>query len=322
MMPYRIFLLSAMFFIAACNNTSEKTASQNTVIQVTSDTAPDSNLIQKPEVDTLQVSVPSDKKIDLKLNLNEGNRYEFVSEGEVIQGGEAQKMSTGITFSYDLQVLSSKGGVFTIKTTYNHISMVMGMGGQQMELNSEQGISEGTNPLQMLSNMFASLKGQSFILKLNQQGKVVDVSGIDKIGDLMISKLGLPEEKKTQALRTFKSQFNEEQVKSSFESAFDIYPSHAVTIGDSWKKQTTTGVGPLKGKMETTYTAKKFENGNLTVAGQGTLKTDNGENTGTQNSQLVVNVATGLVLKNNFELKLSGGQNLVSRGKTTARLKK
>jgi hypothetical protein len=49
------------------------------------------------------------------------------------------------------------------------------------------------------------------------------------------------------------------------------------------------------------------------------VTTDSASTSGKQNATIVVDANTGLVLKNNFELTVSGEQKLTARGKITGK---
>jgi hypothetical protein len=244
----------------------------------------------------------------LKFNLQKGKVYTYAMEMDMENSMQGQKMNSDMNFDYDIEVLDNANGVVTLKNTYKRITMSMNMPNMNVDIDTDEpakdtAVDMMTNPLGMMGNMFRSMKGKSFTMKVDAEGKVIEVAGIDQLADEMVKSMNLPEEAKGMMQQSFKSQFNEESIKQTFSQAFSIFPNKPVKVGDTWNKDVSMG-GMTAATMKTTYKVKEIGDNDVTLDVNSTVEM--GENKGTQTGSMKVDQKTGLVTDGDLEQKFTG----------------
>jgi hypothetical protein len=261
----------------------------------------------------------TNKEVLLRFNLEKGRTYAYDIALDIAQEMQERKMNTGMNWKYTLQVINDKGLLKTLKVTYDRIGMSMDMGGQKMEFSSDSPAGDPSNPLNMVTNLFAAMKGKSFTMKVDANGQIKEVNGIDQLGEELVTGLNLPAESKERMRQSFRSKFNENDVKETFSQTFSMLPNKKVKVGDSWNKESMTRVGPSKGRMITVYTVQTINGNIVKLSGKGKLQSENGNATGSQNSSLAIDATTGLVLQNVFDMSTEGKQKLSTHGRITGK---
>jgi hypothetical protein len=158
------------------------------------------------------------------------------------------------------------------------------------------------NPSSVMNRLFYAMKGKSFFMKVNNEGEVTAVEGLDAIGRTLLEGTDLDSQSRQKALQAFSSQFNKEAVREMFSNSFYLFPDKPIKVGDSWDK--TSYMGPLKVGITTTYTVKDIEGHVVTLDAKS--KTSLKGNEGEQTSTLVVDARTGLMINGNFHHALKG----------------
>lgn len=251
----------------------------------------------------------SDKdSVLLKFNLQKGKAYTYSMEMDMENTAQGQKMNSDMNFEYDIEVLDNTNGVVTLKNTYKRITMSMNMPNMNIDIDTDEPAKDTAsdpmaNPLNMMGNMFRAMKGKSFTMKVDAEGKVLEVTGIDQLADEMVKSMNLPEEAKAMAQQSFKAQFNEESIKQTFSQAFNIFPNKPIKAGDTWQKDVNMG-GMMAAKMNTTYKVREIGGEDVTLDVNSTL--DMGENKGTQAGSMRVDQKTGLVTDGDLEQRFTG----------------
>jgi hypothetical protein len=271
--------------------------------------------IEKEFADTLNAKPVKDSVL-LRFHLQKGKNYNYEMSFDVTQKKEEQSRTTAMKWNYDMQVEDGKDDLATIKTTYKKIEMTMNMGnGQKMEFSSEKQADAG-DFMQLPSKMFGIIKGKSFIMQVNGKGEVVSVSGLDKIGEAVLSEMNLPDEMKPMMQQNFKKQFNEDAVKQMFSQSFDIFPNRYVKVGDSWKRNTS--LAALKQEVATVYTVTNIRGSRVFLTGTSKLNSNDEKKSGTQTARLIINARTGLVTDGVFDFKSNDGQ-MISKSRITGK---
>ncbi len=114
----------------------------------------------------------------------------------------------------------------------------------------------GRNKSKSIGNderMFAGIKGKEFTMKVDEEGKVLEVSGFEQIVNGMVDSLEVAEDIRMQMRASLKDQFNEQNIKDQFAQVFTIFPNKEVKVGDSWEKSWQMG-----GRMPAKYTHEVY----------------------------------------------------------------
>jgi hypothetical protein len=259
---------------------------------------------------------------ELKFNLQKGKTYDYQMNFDIAQEVAAQKISTSLNGNYIMEVLEDSNEVKTIKTTYNRLFLKMNMPGQNIEMDSDR--QDTTSPAEndpnhIMNTVFSGLKGKSFFIKVDKEGKVLEVSGMQQMGEAIVNEMNLPTESKTIILQRFSTQFNDETMKDMFSQSFNFFPAKPVKVGDSWeRKLTLSNVTPME--VTTTYTVKSIEGNNVTLDSKSKINiTGAAKMLGDQTGTLLVDAKSGLVINGEFVQKITGQINVTSQGKITGK---
>jgi hypothetical protein len=259
---------------------------------------------------------------ELKFNLQKGKVYDYQMDFDIAQEVSGQKVNTNMSGNYVMEVMEDNNDIKTIKTTYDRMALKVNMPGQNMEIDSDKQDTTSTainNPSQLMNKMFSSLKGKSFTIKVDKEGKVTEVTGMQQIGEAIMSQLNLPEANRAVVSQTFSAQFNDQNMKDMFSQSFNFFPAKPVKVGDSWEKKISlTNNIPLE--MTTTYTVKSIEGNKVTLDSKSKMNISGAANmTGDQTGTMLVDAGTGLVINGEFEQKITGQMSMTSHGKITGK---
>lgn len=243
----------------------------------------------------------------LKFNPEMGKSYDYEIAWQMDQQMMEQNHEINITSGYTLDVIDDKDGIKTLKALYKNFKMYMNIMGMEINVDTDkpaEPISDAdirANPLGMMDRIFAGIKGKEFTMKINEEGKVVEVAGFEKIINGMIDSIGVGEDAKMQMRASLQDQFNEQSIKDQFAQVFTIFPGKEIKVGDSWEKNLQTG-GRMPAKYTTHYSVKEIEGDHVTLTAQTNIGSANKEMEikGTQNGSLLVESKTGLVINAEF----------------------
>jgi len=317
------FAIAIILLLSACGNEGrDQQKGTNAVV-----TNKDSPLISKLDTtyskpaDSTSPSIDDErgKEVLLHFNLEKGRSYAYDIALNIGQDIQERKMNTGMNWKYTLQVIDDSKSLKTVKVTYDRIAMSMDMGAQKMEFNSDGPVGDPSNPLNMVGNLFAAMKGKSFTMKVETNGEIREVDGMDKLGEELVAGMQVPEGTKQKLLESFRSKFNENDVKETFSQTFSILPGKKVKVGDTWEKESLIRVGPAKGKLLTVYTVRSMNGNTVKISGKGKLQSETGKEAGRQNSNLVIDAPTGLVLENVFDMSTEGQEKWHTHGRITGK---
>src|SRR4030042_1010412 len=208
------------------------------------------------------ISCGKGEKIQLQLKLKEGSSYEIKAgaDQKISQTIQGQKMDmtqkTTMEYTFAVEKVEPNGNA-TAKISYNSIKFEQDGPGGKIEYDS-------SNPPEKITPSaagFAALKEGTFTVILSPEGRVVDMKGIDKMLDLVIEKLDLPDEAtRIQAKENAQNFFGEQVMKEMMESMMAIYPEKPVGVGDTWSKVVLVSKGfPMI--LTNNFTLKKRKNG-------------------------------------------------------------
>ena len=247
----------------------------------------------------------------LKFNLEKGRQYDYEMVWDMNQKAMGQENAFSIGAFYTIDVTENEGNIRTMIGTYKKFSMTMNIMGMQIDIDTDKlrnlksTDSAGKNPMVMMKKLFSSIVDKSFTMKVNDEGKVLEVSGFKEMIAGMLDSLDLDEEEKIQGLATLNDQFNDESVRDQFAQLFYIFPNKEVKVGDSWEKSHAAG-GKMPAKYTTAYKVKEIEGDFVTLDAKSKIETNgdldlNGSQTGT----LIVDSRSGLVVNAKFDQSIS-----------------
>lgn len=261
------------------------------------------SLVSFPSCKTSSASVPA----ALKFNLEEGKGYDYEIEWDIDTKGPDQQTTVRSAGLYSLDVIKSEEGVKTVSVSYKSIRLHVQSPGFEMTIDSDKPAEKytGTDIVERIINSMTRLAtrivGKKFTLKINEEGKVLEVSGVDEMIDSMTDSSGLDQDIKNEVIASLKGQFNKGIIKEQFSQAFTIFPNKEVKVGDSWEKDISAS-GAMPSRYLTTYTVKAIEGNHVTLSTNTkiTSKAGDSDATGTQTGEVIVDSRTGLMINANF----------------------
>jgi Family of unknown function (DUF6263) len=283
--------------------------------------------IAMPVIQSCKSSKSSSTKL-LKFNLQKGNGYDYEMVWDMNTKVMGQESKISIDGLYSMNIIDDDGHVKSVATIYKNIKMNMQIMGKTIDMDSNNKPTQDTagndnekNPINMMNKVISGITGKSFIVKVDEEGKVLEVTGFDKIVSDMIDSIGGDKDTKTRVMASMKDQFNNQTIKDQFAQIFTIFPNKEIKVGDSWEKSFTTG-GKMPAKYTTNYTVKEIEGDHVSMTTNTTIGSDSGdlEMKGNQTGNIVVDSKTGLMINAEFnqdiEAKMQGMTiNLTGKGR-------
>lgn len=205
--------------------------------------------------------------LNLKFNMKKGDKYKVAvtSSQKITEEINGQKMivdqAMKTTYLYNVTDVASDGTT-TINIKFDAISVKMSAANQTYEFDS----SKPADKTDEQGLAYSSLVGQSFTVKYSQDGKVKEITGIDKLFTNVIDKLNIQDQTAKDTLtETLKQSFGDEALKESLGSMTEMYPENKkIKVGDSWEDKQTISVGyPMT--INNKWTLKSDENGILAM---------------------------------------------------------
>jgi hypothetical protein len=262
----------------------------------------------------------------LKFNFEKGKGYDYEMISNMDQEVMGQTMQMDMSAYYSMDVSEDDGKMKTITSTIDRFKMKMGAGGFNIDVDTDKplpGIGttrDGKDPMKMLNSLFGAIKGRKFIMKVDAEGKVQEVTGFENMATQIVDSLGLGDEEKQEMMKKFDGQFNAKNIQGQFDRFLYIFPNKEVKVGDTWQKKSDVA-GPMAGKYNSTYKVTDIE-GEMVTLDETTKMESEGEKMkmkGDITGTIVVDSKTGLVVTADQEMKIiteTNGKSMEMRGKT------
>ena len=262
----------------------------------------------------------------LKFNFEKGKGYDYEMTMNMDQDIMGQKMKMDMLTYYSMDLVEDDGAIKTVTSTYDRFKLDMNVVGMNIEVDSDKplsslGTDDGSNdPMKMLSRLLGAIKGRKVTMKINAEGKVLEVIGFEDMAKSIVDSLGIEGEQSQQMIRQFDKQFNEESMKEQFERILYIFPNKEIKVGDSWEKKTSS-FGIAKGENNSVYTVTDIEGDMVTLDEKTTIKAndDGAKMNGKMLSTLIVDSKTGLVVSADMDMTITTqaeGQSFDLKAKT------
>jgi len=256
------------------------------------------------------------QQYDLQLNLKKGQHYtqSMVMDMVTTQSIAGQEMSVKYKIKTDiLQTVKSikPDGNLSIESEYTHMAIQANAMGTDMAFDSDVKDTSGDPISQKYAGALSSIVGKKFDLVISPKGKVIEIKGIKELLQAVKKSTKDPV-----AQKLFESNFDESQIKSNFETAYQLFPDHPVQAGDVWTRTTSVeSLVPIY--FSTTYTLSEVKNGiaKIVVKGDISIKKDDYEVsgmtmkinlTGSYDGIYTMDINTGVTNTGNINKPLKG----------------
>jgi hypothetical protein len=267
----------------------------------------------------------------LAFNLEKGKSYEYNMVWDMDQQLMGQNNKITIAADYALDVIDDQNGIKSLKAVYNKFKMYMKISGMELEIDTDKPVEPlsreqmKANPADIMTGMFAGIKGKDFTMQVDREGNVLQVNGFEQIVKGMVDSVHADENMKMQIRASLQDQFNDQNIKDQFAQVFTIFPNREVKVGDSWEKSWQIG-GRMPANYVTKYTVKDVEGDHVNLDAKTSIQSENEQMKvkGTQDGKLLVDANTGLVINATFvqEIATTAGDinmKMIGKGKITGR---
>jgi hypothetical protein len=214
----------------------------------------------------------SAQKQNLKYNLVIGDTYSLnqINAQTIHQDVSGMSIDMNVTSGGLMKFTITKieAGNIHMNVAYQTLMMKMESSMMNMSYDSREPIDE-QNPLhQSMSTMV----GEEFELVMSPSGKVLSVTGFERIVKKMSEKLG-NEQMANQMAGSLQQQFGDEAMQYNIEAITAIFPDKEVAIGESWTISGTIKSGMVL-NYNTVYTLDGVKDGKWLITGKSKLVSD------------------------------------------------
>lgn len=259
----------------------------------------------------------------LRFNFENGKGYDYEMSMTMDQDIKEMPMKMEMTSYYSIDVTGEEGGSKVLSTQFDRMRMKMNVAGLDIDVDSQnKGMADDKNPMGIMNKIFGAIIGRRFVMKVNAEGKVEEVSGLNNMAKAMADSLGLEGDEREQMVNAFDKSFNEKDMKGQFERFLYIFPNKEIKVGDTWDRTTVTG-GQMPGKYTSTYTVKEIEGDMVTLEEKSKIEgREAGEAdamSGNVSGIIVVDSRSGLVVNADQDISMKiekNGQKISLNAKT------
>ena len=266
----------------------------------------------------------------LRFDLANGKAYDYEMIMNMDQSIMGQTVQMDMTTYYSMEVKGDDGKLKNIDAKVERMKVKTVAMGLNIDIDTDDPASYDTvsmkkDPIAAMKAVFVAIKGQRFTMKVDREGKIQEITGFENIADRLVESFDLDEEQKQQMKTSMEEQFNGEEISSSFERFWYIFPNKEVKTGDSWTRTST-----MKGKMpavyKSTYTVTDIDGDMVTLEETTTISQKEGEKisfTGDVKGKVVVDSRSGLMVNAdqdiNMKASMEGGMSFDMKGKSRIR---
>lgn len=240
----------------------------------------------------------------LRFNYANGRGYDY----ELIMNMDSKTREgtkqTDMTAYYSMEVAGEENNIKTIKTRYERFKMSFEVNGMNLTIDTDKpitvsgGDTSAKNIFRNINKFFGAIRDQQFAMKVNQEGKIVEVTGLTQMANSMADSMGLQGPAREQMIQMFGQRFNEDAVKEQLERFLFIFPNKEVKVGDSWNRMNKVK-GLLAADYTTVYKVTEIEGDMVTVEESTRISSSDQlvKMDGKISGELVIDSRTGLVVK-------------------------
>lgn len=280
--------------ILACKKEAEKIVGTNEngeklVINEAGDTIvwseTDSLKIQENSIEEPLTALTKneDESYTFRYNLKKGETYPFLlktkQEQSMQSNGQSLNLTSERTVEFDYFVEDVSKNIFKLKATFKGFSeKFKGPNGQTMSYDTKAAKPADKDVAQSWT-IYKSIIGQSFMMEVDNKGKVISVNGLNSVISNALSKLKseFNSEEQNMIKDLLNASLNNEAIKSQFEESLNIFPEKNMKIGEQWSDSQNLSEGPVKGTNKVTRTFKSLENGKAKITVDGTQNVNSNE---------------------------------------------
>ncbi|WP_321306048.1 DUF6263 family protein [Marinifilum fragile] len=212
------------------------------------------------------------KKYKLALNLEVGKEYIQKSNAKmtITQNFNGMPIEIGMNIKgdYVFKVVGAENDQYDMEVKYRTV---------EMEMESAQGkssfSSNKASDQDIMSTMLSRMIDKPFKMIMGQNGKVIEIKGIDNLFGGMFEGFDITQQQKDQILAQLKQSYGAKAFKGSFEQITAIYPEGKVKLGKKWTTETNIEAG-MSVHVTTNFELKAANTEYFLLHGEGDLSSN------------------------------------------------
>jgi hypothetical protein len=212
----------------------------------------------------------------IELNLTKGQAY---NQKMSMAMGIRQKVN-GIEVVIDMTINGTtsftvtdiKDGIYNIDVAYKLLSIKTDIPGSK----SMSFDSESTDEKDVVSTSLGLMKNKPFQMKMNRQGKVLEISNVTRLYTSVFEKFpNMTAEQKQQLQAQIDQSFGEKTFKNNMENMMAFYPQSPVSKGSSWAVKNKITSANVDMQIESSYKLDDVTSGQYLISGASKMTSPN-----------------------------------------------
>ncbi|MFB9052901.1 DUF6263 family protein [Formosa undariae] len=158
--------------------------------------------------------------------------------------GSAHKIINNLEENYTFKVSDKTDSTYTFTFHFNQFKLktTSNKFGVMVDVDTDKPVNEADTE----GKIFGGLTNSELEIVMSNSGKIIRVSGAEKMISNMINLSGVQDEfTKQLMIESMKSEFGNESLSKSFEQLTHIYPKQKVSIGDTWTNEYTGEINAI-----------------------------------------------------------------------------
>ncbi|MFA7615745.1 MAG: DUF6263 family protein [Moheibacter sp.] len=215
-----------------------------------------------------------DESYTFRYNLKNGETYPFKlvvnSNQSLTSNGKTIKVHSSRTVIFDYRVEKVQNNQFTINATFKKFAESSDSPMGQLSYDTDKA-KPADKEVSISWSIYKAITGQNFNMVMNNKGKVISVTGLDKIIANVMTKIkgdfNAEEQKQIKELLDYS--LSKESITSQFEESLNIFPDKSMKVGEKWEDTQNISEGPIKGQNRVTRTFKEIKDGKAIIVVDG-----------------------------------------------------
>jgi len=215
-----------------------------------------------------------DESYTFRYNLKKGESYPFKlvvnQDQSLTSDGKTIKVHSSRTVIFDYKVEEVQNNQFTIKATFKKFAESSDSPIGQLSYDTDKA-KPADQQVAISWSIYKAITGQEFNMVMNNKGKVLSVTGLEKIIANVMTKVkaefNAEEQKQIKELLDYS--LSKESITSQFEESLNIFPDKGMKVGEKWEDSQNISEGPIKGTNKVTRTFKEIKDGKAIIVVDG-----------------------------------------------------
>jgi hypothetical protein len=203
-----------------------------------------------------------------------------------------------MAFDYEMTITSVGKNEIQAQMTFKNITYMVDSPYMKMEYDTKNPKQDANEIDRFMTKMLNAVIGKTMEVKMQPDGTVTSISGMDAIAQAMAQAAGTENGQiAAQIGATLTQQIDDKMLKSTLEQSFKIYPSKPISKDESWDVPLSLNMGGAAASVKTKYKLKDVKNKKAYIDMSSVIEMQPGNGTklsGTMTGSMVMDTATGM----------------------------